>query len=68
MDIVFNKSREDIIKELEYMKEAYSNLFNETTNLKKENEGLKEKLSLQNRIWQSQENLINILLELTSNN
>tara|TARA_R110002020_G_scaffold3189_2_gene14593 strand:- start:112 stop:318 length:207 start_codon:yes stop_codon:yes gene_type:complete len=68
MDIVFNKSREDIIKELDYMKEAYSNLFNETTNLKKENEGLKEKLSLQNRIWQSQENLINILLELTSNN
>jgi len=62
-----NKSREDLIKELEYMKKAYTNLFDEAYNLKHENEKLKKDLEQHNRIWNSQENLINILMENYNN-
>ena len=67
MDIVFNKTREDLIKELNYMKKAYTNLFDEAYNLKLANEKIKKDLEQHNRIWKSQENLINILMENYNN-
>jgi hypothetical protein len=67
MDATPNKSREDLIDELKLMKDAYFKIFNEAFDLKHENEKLKKDLAQHNRIWNSQENLINILMEHYNN-